>query len=253
MPTISKAQLAEPETPMLEIWDRMFNGLIPNARAVLDSLNYYTERDLQVPSQGSELTEDEKERLYPIASVLMEAAIESARMKEGVLVTTLDKVAKKPSLYFDGQLPAAVQWEIARDYRRGEERPGTFCMDVWGDEQTACPYALETPTEANIAKAAAAARCRIDELRTSGAPYNWANRILADHLGKMFRSSGRSIGRRRESAGKMFQGKVIYIEKGLFHDFLALVVPPLNVYLHEQRLPPVTIESVVRLAIEEFS
>ena len=51
----------------------------------------------------------------------------------------------------------------------------------------------------------------------------------------------------------MVQERVIYIEKGPFHDFLALVVPSINLYLSEQGLAPVNIEAVVRFAIEEFS
>lgn len=253
MPTILKARLTEPETPMLDIWIRMFKGLIPNARVILDCLGYYVERDLQIPSQESELTQEEEEELKPIARALMEAAIMSVQMRDGVLVATLDKVARNPSLFFDSQLPAAVQWEIATDYQRGDERPGIFGMDIWGDEQTRCAYRLEAPTEANITRAAETARRRIDELRTSGRPHNQANRIIADLLGKIFRSSGHSIVRRRESTGKMFKEKAIYAEKGPFHDFLELVLPPLNLYLSEQKLPPVTIESIVRLATKEFS
>jgi hypothetical protein len=245
--------LIEPETPMLEIWDRMFEGLIPNARAILDSLEYYAERDLQIPSQESELTEEEKEELNPIAKGLMEAAIVSVRMKDGVIASTLNKVAKAPSLFFDNQLPAAVRWEIATNYQRGDEQPGTYSMDIWGDDQTRCMYSLQAPTEANIKKAAEAARRRIEELQTSGRPYNQANRIIADRLGKIFRSSGHLIVRRRESTGKMFDEKVIYAEKGPFYDFLELVLPPLRLYLSEQRLPPVTIESIARFATKPVS
>jgi hypothetical protein len=253
MPTIYKAQLTEPETPMLEIWERMFNGLIPNAPAILDFLGYYAEHDLPIPNLEGELTEEEKEELNPIARVLMEAAIKSVQMTDGVLVSTLDKVAKNPSLFFESQLPAAVQWEIAKDYQRGDEKPGAFGMDIWGDEQTRCTHLLETPAEANIKRAAEASRRRIQKRRRSGRPFNPANWIVAESLGKLFRPSGHSIVRRRESTGKMFDEKVIYAEKGPFYDFLELVLPPLRFYLSEQRLSPVTIESVVRFAAKKFS
>jgi hypothetical protein len=213
MPTIHKAQLIETETPMPEIWDRMFKGLIPNARVILDFLGHYAERDLQIPGQENELTAEEIEELNPIARGLMEAAIMSVRMRDGVLVSTLDKVAKNPSLFFAGPLPAAVQWEIAKGYQRGDERPGTFSMDIWGGEQTRCRYSLEAPTESNIKKAAEAAHRRIDERRTRGRSRNPANRIIADSLGRIFRSSGHSIARRRESTGKMFDKKVIYADR----------------------------------------
>ena len=70
MPTIYKARLTEPETPMLEIWNRMFKGLVVNTRAILDCLGYYAERDLQVQNQESELTQEEEEELKPIARAL---------------------------------------------------------------------------------------------------------------------------------------------------------------------------------------
>jgi hypothetical protein len=248
MPTKHKAQLTEPETPMPVIWDRMFEGLIPNARAILDCLGYYVEGDLQIPGQDSELTEDEKRELEPVARVLMEAAAISVQMRAGVLVSTLDRVAKDPSLFFDGQLPAAVQWTIAKNYQRGDERPGSFCMDIWGDGQTVCAYSLAIPTEANIRKAAEAARSLIEKQRSSGRPHNQANRIVAEGLGTIFRSSGHSNVRRRVPTDRLFDNKIVYVEKGPFHSFLELVLPPLNMYLREQRLPPVTIESVVRLA-----
>jgi hypothetical protein len=248
MPTIHKAQLTDPETPMLEIWDRMFKGLIPNARPILDFLGYYAERDLHIPASESELTEEEKRELEPIARALTEAAIKSVQMTDGALVSTLDKVAKNPSLFFESQLPAAVQWEIANDYRRGSEEPGTLGIDIWGDQQTVYTFELEAPTEANIGKAAEAARRRIQEQRKGGRPHNGANRILADRLGTIFRSSGQSITRRWQPRGGTLKEKLIDVEIGPFHDFLELVLPPLDLYLSEQKLSPVTIESIVRFA-----
>ena len=248
MPTKHKAQLTEPETPMPEIWDRMFEGLIPNARPILDCLGYYVEHDLQIPGQETELTEDEKRELEPIARVLTEAAVISVRMRGGVLVSTLDKIRKDPSLFFNARLPAAVQWEIAKNYQRDDERPGTCCMDIWGDDQTVFASSRAAPTEANIRKAAEAARRQIEQRRSSGRPHNLANRIVADDLGTIFRSIGHSIVRRWVPTDKLFNSKYIYVETGPFHSFLELVLPPLNMYLREQRLPPVTINSVVRLA-----
>ena len=238
---------------MRKISWRIFRGLIPDARTILDRLRYYEERNLQIPSRKSKLTKDEKEELKPIARPLIEAAIKSVQMRDGVLVTTLDKVAKNPSLFFDGQLPAAVQWEMANDYQRDDEQPGTFGMDIWGNEKTGCTYSLQPPTEANIQKAAEAALSRIEELRTSGRPPIPANRIIAFYLGRIFRSSGHSIVRRRESTGKMFKEKVIYAETGPFYDFLELVLPPLQRFLSEQRLPPVTIKLIIRLAAKPGS
>ncbi len=247
MPTLYKAQLTEPETPIEEIWARMFNGLVPNARPILESLGFYAEWDLPIPGPESGLTEEEKKELEPIARALMEAAVLSVQMREGPIIATLEKIARKPSLFFEHELPAAAQWEMAIVYRRGDEEPGTFCMDIWGNEQTTCAYAIETPTDANIKRAAEAALRSIKRQRKGGRPPNPANEKLAELLGRIFRSTGHPIVRRRVPTG-MFNGKVLYTEIGPFHEFLELVLPPLNRFLHEQRLAPVTIESVVRLA-----
>jgi hypothetical protein len=125
-------------------------------------------------------------------------------------------------------------------------------MDVWGDEQTRCTYPLETPSESSIKRAAEVARRRIEEARSLGRPHNPANRIIAERLGSIFRSTGRPIGRRREPS-TMYQGKVVYVEKGPFKEFLELVLPPLQHYLRERDLSPVTIDSVVRLAAKDVS
>jgi hypothetical protein len=249
MPTLYKPQLTEAATPMLEVWARMLEGLYPRARAILAELGYYTEHDLKIPGleRDGELTKDEQDELSPIVRALMDAAIISEAMPERILLATLEKVAKDPSRYFSGELPAAVQWEIAADYQRGDETPGTFGMDVWGDEQTRCTYALETPSKSSIKKATEAAIRRIEEARSQGRPHNPANSIIAERLGNIFRSTGRPIMRRREPS-KMYKGEVVYVETGEFKEFLELVLPPLQYYLRERKLSPVTIDAVVRLA-----
>lgn len=248
MPTLHRPRLTESATPMLEVWDRMHDGLVPNARAILNMIDYHDRYDVEPSQQGSDLSESEKEGLKPIVRSLMDAAIESEVVRGGVLASTLNKIAKNPSL-FTNQLSGAVQWEMACEYRRGEEKPGTYCMDIWGNNQTLGTYSLEIPSAANIARAAEAACCRIKVARSAGRPLNPANRILAERLSEVFLSSGQSIARRRQSV-KMFDKKVVYAERGVFRDFLELVVPPLQKLLRENALAPVTIDSVVRLAIK---
>jgi len=247
MPTIVIPELTESATPMLEIWDRILKCLLPAARPILDDVGYYSERDLQIPAEESDLSEEERQALHPIVRILMEAAMASEKMRDSALASTLAKVAKDPSLFSD-KLPAAVQWEIARDYARADEKPGTYCMDIWGNEQTSCSYALERPSPGNIARAAEAAYRHMKTTQSLGRPSNPANYVVAHGLGEIFRSSGRNIVRRREP-DRMRNGKVVYAEKGPFHDFLGLIFTPLQ--LTESKLVPVTIDSVVRIAIKE--
>src|SRR5437762_12987878 len=128
MPTFYKAQLAESATPMLEIWERMYEGLRARAPAILAEIGYYAQRDFEPPGPewNGTLTEDEQEELGQIVRALMDAAIMHEAMPERILLATLERVAKNPSQFFSNELPAAVQWELATDYQRGDEMPGTF-------------------------------------------------------------------------------------------------------------------------------
>jgi hypothetical protein len=248
MPTLAKAQLTEAESPMLEIWQRMYDYLCPNRVAILTALGFYEEHDLPAPEDGSlgGPTKDEAAELAQIATALMLAAIDSEAAPVGVLVATLKKISEKPSLFFSGKLPGSIDWIIARNYQRSDEKPATNWRDVWGDQLDQA----EPPTEAAIARAAHSGMARLQKARKRGRPYNSANRILADRLGEIFRVSGQPIARRRES--QMRLNKLIFVEGGPFYDFLNLVLPPLQQHLREQRLRPVTVDTIVRQVTEDF-
>ena len=252
MPTLSKAQLIEPESPWGATFDQMYLELHHDRIPVLTALGFYAEHDLPPPENSDATpTKDEEEELRQIASALTVAAAASVTMPAGVLVATLLKVSKKPSLFFTRELPAPVEWAMACDYRRGDEPPGTHWRDVWGDQVAAFPGEVEQPTEANIAKAARAAIAPIQESRKPGRTHNRADQILADRLGQMFRGSGQPIRRRNEPV--MRDGKSVYVEGGgPFYRFLELVLKPLQRYLREQGLAPVTVATIVRLVTDDF-
>jgi hypothetical protein len=48
MPTLAKAQLTEPESAWLEVWDEMYRYLCPNRVSILTLLGFYAEHDLPV-------------------------------------------------------------------------------------------------------------------------------------------------------------------------------------------------------------
>jgi hypothetical protein len=247
MPTLYQPQLTDTATPWLEIWERMDRGLRPRAREILGMLEFYAERDLDVAAGESELTSNEIEELVPIASALTIAAVESQKLPDGVLAATLSSLAKEPGRFSLGATPPAVQWELANDYRRGDESSGSFPMDIWGSDQTLVPYIWGEPILENISRAAEAATARVEAGRRPGRPLNPANQVLADRLGNIFRSSGQPIVRHREK--QVRHDHLVYVETGPFFEFLRAVVPPLSEFLRERSLPPVTIETVVRLAI----
>ena len=231
----------------------MYKELCRNRVPILTALRFYERCDLAPPdvSSSSVPTEDEEEELRPLAGALTEAAETSGFMPAAVLVATLQKVMKKPSLFFTGELPAAVEWAIACEYQRADEPPGTHWRDVWGYQVSGVSVKVEQPTEANIAKAAGAALATIQATRTPGRTYNVADQILADRLGEIFRGSGQPI--RRHNMPIMRHGKSVYVEGGgPFYDFLDLVLTPLQRYLHERRLAPVTVATIVRLVADDF-
>jgi hypothetical protein len=252
MPTLAKAQLTEPESPWGTTYDQIYVELCRDRGPILTALGFYAEHDLPLPEENSNAipTKDEEEELRQIASALTVAAAASAEMPIGVLIETLKKVSKNPSLFFPPKLPQPVEWAIAADYQRGEEPPGTHWRDVWGDQVARSPGEVEEPTESNIAKAAHAAIARIQETRKAGRPYNQADQILAVRLGAIFRRSGRPIRRRREPV--MRRGKLVHVENGPVYDFLELVLKPLRAHLREKLLAPVTTETIVRRITEDF-
>ena len=172
-------------------------------------------------------------------------------MSNDLLVATLLKVSKNANLFFRRELPAPVEWALACDYQRADEPPGTHWRDVWGDQVSSVPGEVEQPTQANIAKAARAALATIQATRKPGRNYNVADQILAEQLGEIFRKSGQSI--RRQTMPIMRHGKAVYVEGGgPFYDFLELVLKPLQRYLKERQLAPVTVASIVRLVTDDF-
>src|SRR6266404_207917 len=253
MPTLPKPQLTEPESPWGAAYNQMYVELCRDRAPILTALGFYAEHDLPPPEENSNAipTKDEEEELRQIASALTVAAAASAEMPVGVLIASLKKVSKNPSLFPARELPQPVEWAIAADYQRGEESPGTHWRDVWGDQVAMSSGEVEEPTELNIAKAADAAVARLQKTRKAGRPYNQADQILAVRLGAIFRRSGQPIRRHREPV--MRQGEAVYVEGGApVYDFLELVLKPLRSHLREKLLAPVTTETIVRRITEDF-
>jgi hypothetical protein len=150
MPTLSKAQLIEPESPWGAAFDRMYLELCRDRVSVLTAVGFYVEHDLAPPEEnsGATPTQDEQTELRQIASALTVAAAASTVMPAGMLVATLLEVSKKPSLFFTRELPAPVEWAIACDYQRADEPAGTHWRDIWADQLAAFPGEIEQPTEA---------------------------------------------------------------------------------------------------------
>ncbi len=251
MPTLAKAQLIQPESPWGATFDRMYLELCRDRVPILTALGFAEYEMPHFPENSGEiLMKKESAELRRMASALTVAAAASEVMPTGVLVATLRKVSKNPGLFFARELPQPVEWAIANDYQRGDEPPGTHWRDVWGDQVAAFPGEVEQPTDLNIAKAASAAFVSLQAKRKAGRKHNRADQILADQLGEIFRRSGQPIRRGHEPV--MCHGQAVFVEGGPFYAFLKLVLKPLRTYLREQRLAPVTTETIVRRITEDF-
>src|SRR6266850_7890271 len=253
MPTLSKAQLIEPESPWGAAFDQMYLELCSTRVPILTALGFYAEHNLPAPKENSDAvpTKDEEEQLRAIASALTVAAAASAIIPTGIMVATLEKVQSNPRLLMTGELPQPVEWEITCHYQRADEPSGTHWRDVWGDQVAAFPGEVEQPIEANIKKAAASALKQMQNGRKRGRTYNRANQILADRLGEIFRGSGQPI--RRSNEPVMRHGEPVYVEGGgPFYDFLELVSKPLQRHLRGRGLAPVTVATIVRLVTDDF-
>jgi hypothetical protein len=250
MPTLSKPQLFERESPWRRESDRFLQELCRKGVPILARLNYYAERDLPVPEadQLEVLVQDEEIELKRIAGALTFAAEASEELADAIVIATLKEVSRNPSLLRLGPLPPPVECDIARNYQRGDEKPGTHWRDVWGDQPAIFGGLVEVPTDANIGRAAFAAIAKRQRARKRGRRPNAANQVLAEHLGEIYRQSGQRITRHRHP--EMRHGKLVFVESGPFCDFLSLVLPPLQAYLRERGLAPVTIDTIVRLATE---
>jgi hypothetical protein len=122
MPTLAKAQLIESISPWRAAYDRMYLELRHDRAAILSAIGFYVEHGLNPPEDPDAIpTDQEEDELRQIASALTVAAAASQAMSAGVLVATLAKVSKNPSLLFGRELPQAVEWSIACDYQRAEE------------------------------------------------------------------------------------------------------------------------------------
>jgi hypothetical protein len=105
------------------------------------------------------------------------------------------------------------------------------------------------PTSKNIVRAAQAASVALP--RPRGRPQNIGNWLAAEYLASAYRSlSGRRIVRHQTTTD--LGSKVVVVEDGPFYRFLELVIGPLQKHLKAHGLPPVTIETIERIATEHF-
>jgi hypothetical protein len=252
MPTRYSAQAYTPAPRWLTTWETMYRELEPRAVEILRESGFYETNDISVPVivVGGKLSKEEGTAIGRIATALTIAADAAHQTSPGIVAAWLQEVAKNPALFRSKQLPPDVHWAITSCYRRANERPGTHLQDVWGRRRVRFETKARRATNPNIARAASLAAASLR--RPRGRPRNFANELLAEYLADAFRSFGGRIVRRQVPID-LDGGGFLYEDDGPFYQFLEKVIGPLQIHLREYGLPPVTIETIERIAAERFA
>lgn len=250
MPTLYKAQLDEKSSYATDaVYIREW--LSKHQVVVLGRLRFCDEHGKLGDFEGgfdNEIQQASSDLLEEISSILIEALCHMATIPVGVLIATLDKIAKQPALGLSPVLPGEVVWLLASYYQRGEETPGTF----WTDVMRISPKGSESPqppTEFGIRKAAILAQGAVRQRRRKGRTSNDAYDTIAAKLGSIFLRYQPRITRITDVGTP---GGSTSKERGDFLDFVESVLPPLNAILRKRGLAPVTPLTIVRRATQIY-
>jgi hypothetical protein len=252
MPTRYSAHQYRPAPSWLATWKSMYSKLEPNAVQILGPTGFYERFDIEMPNrvEGRNLGMEERAAIERIATALTIAADAAHRTPPGIVAAWLARIAKDPALFRSKQLPPEVHWLIASFYMREDERPGTHLQDIWGRRRVRFEAKPQRATNPRIARAARLAATSFRRRR--GRSPNVANDLLAEYLASAFRFFGGRIVRRQRPIDKK-GGGVHYVEDGPFHQFLKKVTGPLQEHLKSYGLQRVTIETIERIATEQFA
>ncbi|MET4221766.1 hypothetical protein ABIB00_007002 [Bradyrhizobium sp. LB14.3] len=250
MPKRYRAESYQPAPGWLSIWDSIYSALSTRVVSILQPTGFYEKYDIegQLANPGP-LEAEEKAAIEAIATALTIAAHCSHETPAGIVRIWLEQIARQPVLFRSKALPPEVHWAIVSNYCRGSEPPGTHQQDVFGRRRVRFEARARRPTAANIAKAAR--RALEQQRRVRGRPRSVANRMLAENLAQTFKSLGGRIVRRQMPVDVQ-GGGVLYVDSGPFLLFLERVIGPLRAHLREHGLPDVTVETIERIASEQF-
>ncbi|UPK33949.1 hypothetical protein IVB18_38160 [Bradyrhizobium sp. 186] len=252
MPKHYRPESYRPAPSWLSIWDSIYSALAPHAVSILQPTGFYEIYDIDIPRVDGprQLAGEEKAAIERIATALTVAAHCSHDTSAGIVRAWLERIAKQPALFRSKGLPPGVHWAIVSNYCRDAEKPGTHLQDLFGRRRVHFEATARRATASNIAKAAR--RALEDQRRLRGRPRNVANRSLAESLAVSFKAFGGRIVR-RQTPIDVQGGGVLYVDSGPFFSFLEKVIGPLQAHLDERGLPGVTLETIERIAAEQFA
>jgi hypothetical protein len=233
------------------LWSKFYGELEKQGVRILQSAGFYEMHDIKpsVAVADRKYVGEEKVALESVATALTIAANCAHRTAPGVVAAWLVAVRQKPTLFNSKDLPPEAFDAIAAHYRRGTEPPGTHLQDVFSRRRIKFLEGRRRATPSNIARAAQAALVALP--RPRGRPQNTGNWLAAEYLAAAYRSLG---GRRivRHQTTMDLGSKALVVDDGPFYHFLELVIGPLQNHLKAHRLPAVTIETIERIATEQF-
>ncbi|MGY3605884.1 MULTISPECIES: hypothetical protein [unclassified Bradyrhizobium] len=252
MPKRYKPSAYRPAPSWKKLWKQFYAELEKQGVPILQASEFYEAHDREPPEIEAiryKLSEEERGALERVATALTIAANGAHRTAPGVVAAWLAAVANKPILLRSRDLPPEAIEAIVAHYQRGKEPPGTHLQDVLSRRRIRFRRRKRRPTSRNIVRAAQAASVALP--RPRGRPQNVGNWLAAEYLASAYRSlSGRRIVRHQTTMD--LGSKVVVVEDGPFYRFLEMVIGPLQKHLKAHGLPPVTIETIERIATEHF-
>jgi hypothetical protein len=223
--------------------DQFHKYLLSKETLILEKLGFYKEYGHPGPgivhSEGREHIRGLSGLLSSAAAIKMDAGFKAVNK----LISTLEAVAKDPSLILTHDLEPEALGMLGLHYQRVDEPPGTFWFDV--DRQVNDPR----PEPARVSRAASMAMLSLKSEAKSGRPAEKVIEFLAVNLRTIFLRFNDSVTRHSVASGAVSQK-----EAGPFFEFLELVLAPLNRFFvslpKHYGAAPVSAAYVARMAAE---
>jgi hypothetical protein len=230
MATRYKSQLNHVEFDWLLQSNRFLNELLAKEIPTLERLGFYkVYGSLEDPRFSGHV--ESINLMNEICGVLLVAA--TIQMDAGFktphqLIATIKAIEEDPSLVITHSIEPEALGEVARNYQRDQEAPGTF----WFDIDRAGNTPLPNPNQVRAAASNAIASLKLEA--SPGRRPDRALEFLALRFREIFlrfndRITRHSVQSRRATnvAGK-WETKEVQLEAGPFIEFLELVLEPLN-------------------------
>ncbi len=209
--------------------------------------------------QDEEIIQEAHEYINELIGLLLKSAaikIDGGNQPVRAIISTIKGILAEPRLLRrrGHNIDPGVLGELGMHYQRSDENPGnsdekagTHWQDICNIGSTDLTLSKE-PSAKDIRSAAKLAIAGLEEQVRQGAPRKISADFLADNLSKMFRRFGHPITRIVDPAEPGLSAPDR--ERGMFRDFVAMTVGPLNEELKRQGARPYSETGIVKRAVE---